>query len=213
MDKGRRLFDALRGSDWELAEQLICPETSNYQYPDGISVLQLAVMQCAPTQTCSLLLQAKANPNIHDRDLNTPLHMAFDCSVRSIELHKLLLEARASVNAQNWVGYTPLMNCAEEGGTLEQLQLLLNWGANPSLQLYPLWCETARQLAVNNPINGGEVADYLHRIEMQFGCCKRAQTAFVGIFRKRRRSSLSHDMVRMVATMIWATRMDDRWRL
>jgi hypothetical protein len=198
MDKGRRLFDALRSFDWVLAEQLICSETANFQ-SDGISVLQLAVVQCAPTQTCSLLLQAKANPNIHDRDLNTPLHMAFDCSVRSIELHKLLLEARA--------------NCAEEGGTLEQLQLLLKWGANPSLQRYPLWCETARQLAVNNPINGGEVADYLHRIEMQFGCCKRAQTAFVGIFRKRRRSSLSRDMVRMVAAMIWATRMNDRWRL
>lgn len=219
-DKGCRLFSAIGNEDWSLAEQLICPETANYCEDcdeDETTVLHFAVEFMAPKRICRLLLRAKANPRVKDVNDDTPLHIASSRSY-DFKLLEYLVAAQADVNAQNWRGYTPLMSCVENG-TFEQMTFLLERGADPFIRSYSPDTQCARQIVRNNPGNGielrdgSELSDYLGRIEMQFVCCKRAQTVFVGIFRRQRqRSFLSHDMVRMIGSMIWATRMDNRWR-
>ena len=60
-----------------------------------------------------------------------------------------LIEAGAQVNAQSTdIGYTPLIWAASQGST-EQVQLLLEFGADP--QLWDKWGQTALDRCTEKP--------------------------------------------------------------
>ncbi len=77
------------------------------------------------------LLDHGANPNVRDKDNNTPLHEGV--SIGSIPITNLLLERGANPNVQNSAsGYTPLMLASFQGLYPDLVNLLLkNPRVNP----------------------------------------------------------------------------------
>lgn len=76
------------------------------------------------------LLQANADPNIRDRDGNSPLLLA--ATARFSEAVKILLVVRAKVDQRNNAGETPLIK-AVQANDLDSAKMLLDAGANPDL--------------------------------------------------------------------------------
>jgi hypothetical protein len=76
-------------------------------------------------------LEEGADPNIRDRDGNTPLHFA--ASKGCAEVARLLLEHGADPNAQDKSGETPL-HLAASGGHVDIVRLLLEHGADPTVK-------------------------------------------------------------------------------
>lgn len=76
------------------------------------------------------LLQANADPNIRDRDGNTPLLLA---SVsRFSEAVRVLVAIRAGIDLKNNAGETPLIK-AVQANDLVDAKVLLDAGANPDV--------------------------------------------------------------------------------
>lgn len=78
----------------------------------------------------AFLLRAGANPNVRDREGNTPLMLA--TQVRWTEGLRLLLDLRVQVDAQNRLGETALLK-ATQARDLETVKLLLEARANPDI--------------------------------------------------------------------------------
>lgn len=76
------------------------------------------------------LLQASADPNVRDRDGNSPLILA--AVSRFPEAIRLLLIVRAAVDQKNNSGETALIK-AVQANDLDDTKLLLEAGANPDL--------------------------------------------------------------------------------
>lgn len=93
------------------------------------------------------LLDHGANPNIQDKDNNTPLHEAV--SIGSISITNLLLERGANPNVQNSAsGYTPLMLASFQGLYPDLVNLLLkNPRVNP-FQIAPIPIPQSRETAL-----------------------------------------------------------------
>jgi ankyrin repeat protein len=78
----------------------------------------------------AFLLRAGANPNLRDREGNTPLMLA--TQVRWTEGLRLLLDLRVQVDAQNRLGETALLK-AVQARDLETVKLLVEARANPDI--------------------------------------------------------------------------------
>jgi hypothetical protein len=76
-------------------------------------------------------LEEGTDPNIRDRDDNTPLHFA--ASKGCAEVAKLLLRHGADPNVQDKRGQTPLHDAASKGH-VDVARLLLEHGADPSIR-------------------------------------------------------------------------------
>ena len=77
----------------------------------------------------SKLIEANANVNVKDKDLNSPLHFA--ASSYQTAIADFLLKHGALPNAENAHGNTPLSNAVfDSKGRGEMIRLLLSWGAS-----------------------------------------------------------------------------------
>lgn len=74
------------------------------------------------------LLQANADPNVRDRDGNTPLLLA--SMARFNEGVRLLIAIRAGIDIKNNAGETPLIK-AVQANDIDDAKALLDAGANP----------------------------------------------------------------------------------
>ncbi|WP_371222977.1 ankyrin repeat domain-containing protein [Orientia tsutsugamushi] len=83
------------------------------------------------TDAVKLLLDSRANPNLHDDLRFSPLHKA--CIRNNAEIVKLLLDYEVNVNVQNIWGNTPLHYAARHG-LPSIVKLLLNHRAIVDLQ-------------------------------------------------------------------------------
>jgi ankyrin repeat protein len=92
------------------------------------------------------LLRAGANPNVRDREGNTPLMLA--TQVRWTEGLQLLLGLRVQVDAQNRLGETALLK-ATQARDLESVKLLLEARASPDVADNS--GRTARAFAATDP--------------------------------------------------------------
>lgn len=88
-------------------------------------------------QITRMLLKAQADPNVRDKDVNTPLHhAAYDNHVGAI---RLLKEANANVNIRNREGKTALWLVCDRtnefnlGKSLEIVDILLQRRADPNI--------------------------------------------------------------------------------
>ncbi len=77
------------------------------------------------------LLERRANINIYDHCLNTPLHLAIMYDQTDVALH--LIHSGANINFQNMLGQTPLMLAAKKENLRPILDLLLEKGAETIL--------------------------------------------------------------------------------
>ena len=97
---------------------------------DGATALLLA---CSSTQSemVDVLLKAKADPNVLDRDGDTSLHAASEANCSKETLQKIL-EYGANVNAVNKRGRTALLlNCSY--GQMDSIHVLLEARADPKI--------------------------------------------------------------------------------
>ena len=94
------------------------------------SLLFLAA-QAGDLYGVKLVIDCGVNPNIQNKDGDTPLHSA--ALNGKSEVVKLLLEHGADPNIQNKDGMTPL-HFATERGSPEVVKLLLEHGADPNIQ-------------------------------------------------------------------------------
>lgn len=213
MDKGSQLFDAIILGDWLLVHQLIGPETANYckndRNWDSVTVLNWLIMTYRPKEI-QMLIKANANVNTkRESDGKTPLHNACSGGVDANTIVKMLIQAGANVNALDKAGETPLIWAADYRMP-QVIRTLLVMGAD--LFLRNKRGRTAKEFASRFD-NGGEnqTSKLLEQYEQQFIHCKTAQIAFCRIFQKHRRNQLVPDMVRMIADLIWKTRMLSEW--
>lgn len=77
------------------------------------------------------LLKRGVNPNIRDKDGQTPLHNA--AYLGHVAVAKLLLEHGADIHARDNANWTPLHDAAS-GGHVDVVKLLLEHGADPNIK-------------------------------------------------------------------------------
>jgi len=126
----RELFTAVRERNEKKIYTLLeyhnnLSQCINFQSTD---ILHYAV-EYGSTHSVRLLLEHNADPNtIFDgnKEGYTSLHYA----VRFHRKTKLLLEHNADPNAESFYGNTPLHTCCEYDGKIENIKLLLDYGAN-----------------------------------------------------------------------------------
>jgi Ankyrin repeats (3 copies) len=140
-EKDRALFWAIRQFEQEISqherpdsspvEQLIAAGVNVNEADDRSQTpLMVAVSSPGTESLVRLLLHAGANVNQADLDQDTPLMCAV--ARRGTEpVVKLLIQAGADVNARNFGGNSVLY-FAEEGGSPETRQILLDAGAHES---------------------------------------------------------------------------------
>lgn len=112
----------------------------NAKNPDDESCLMMAVETRKP-KIVSALIAAGADVRFVNAEGNSPaLYTAQDASPESLEILKMLGEAKANMNASN-AAYTPLVYAVEQGNK-DLVQILLNAGADPnaktSRDTYPI---------------------------------------------------------------------------
>jgi len=88
------------------------------------------VTRARDTEWLLFLLRESANPDIRDRDGNTPLHIAAQMGYP--EAIRWLLVVEADVNAANGRGETPLIMAVQQHKA-EVVRQLIDAGANPDL--------------------------------------------------------------------------------
>ena len=104
------LMQAVMNNDIN-AIHLANKETIDAQDNNGKTALMYAVEK-GNKEALEALLEKGANPNIADKDNNTPLlylTMLVEPNALSADMAKLLINHNAKVNAQNDKGYTPLI--------------------------------------------------------------------------------------------------------
>lgn len=134
------LFEGVEIDDIDLVQEILLQgtdvnATDEYDY-DILSAAVLAPAQKQNTniEMIELLLAAGANPNGLTKDGNTALYWAAACDEN--ELVRLLIEAGATVEAeQPKDGYTSL-HIAAEHGNREIVELLLNAGGKSVLNKF-----------------------------------------------------------------------------
>lgn len=125
---------AVRDKDGNKAQEILDKPGSNTiinarDNDSGDAPIHITVRRSDPIWM-SFLLRAGANPNVRDREGNTPLMLA--TQVRWTEGLRLLLDLRVQVDAQNRLGETALLKAAQ-ARDLETVKLLLDARANPDI--------------------------------------------------------------------------------
>ncbi len=107
--------------DYDSAESLIyCSSNLNDQDP---TLMRTALhVACGKNyiKIAELLINAKVNVNLQDKDGKTPLHWAVEN--KNIELIKLLMEAGADIKIKNSNGKTPLQLASSQSDIIEALK-------------------------------------------------------------------------------------------
>jgi hypothetical protein len=148
------LKEAVRTGDVEqLIEVLSMGTWVDFYGPDKVSPLMVAARRSSP-QVVSLLIAAGADATLSDLDGNTPLHhLARILSDDTIESVKILIDAKANLEARNREGKTPLLMAAQNLN-LSGVKALLRSGADKSavddkgLNVLSRFIEAGDELAV-----------------------------------------------------------------
>uniref|UniRef100_A0A8C4SE25 Uncharacterized protein n=1 Tax=Erpetoichthys calabaricus TaxID=27687 RepID=A0A8C4SE25_ERPCA len=101
------------------------------------------IINCNKYVQRQLLLNKGAAVNAVDKDLATPLHLAAGCG--SCVAVGLLIQHGASLHSKDLLHMTPLHYSALKGSSETLIKLLLDNGADPSLESQ--WKETPADLA------------------------------------------------------------------
>jgi hypothetical protein len=156
MGEVERLHTACRTGNTTDTEALLLrrPKLVNALDEDlGWSPLYRAIM-CGQSETAQILLEYGANPNLRNRQGETPLHQAV-CS--SVTLTKLLLENDADPNVQQQDGDTPL-HAAAFRGDAAITRLLLVHGAKTNTTNYLVSPKQFGKTALHYATEGGFVS-------------------------------------------------------
>ena len=135
VDEVKRFIQkAKKGSNEELI-QLLNKRESMLRLGGVLHVLFGAVKDPSPRylEVLKILLDAGANPNIKDCLGQSGLHYCVTNKIMGIELATLLLEYGANIDAQNRIGYVPLM-FPFMTANLEFAEFLMCNGANVSIK-------------------------------------------------------------------------------
>jgi hypothetical protein len=137
---------------------------------------------------------------------------------------KMLLEAKADVNAVNDHGMTPLLQCLTFWGKLETVDLLLKYGADVNLN-NPLDAtiryndynkEAAKRLISLGGLFSPEGKMFkpseLVRFTKCLANCKIAMRCVERVVIKRY-GKLHKDIVPIIVSLVWETKEDERWLL
>lgn len=137
------IMAAYRGHVDVVASLVAAGATVNARTQEGMSALMWAARGNADPKLLLRLLEAGADPNLHDAKGNTALIY----SVHSVEFMRTLLGHGADVNARSNDGATALMTAAA-GDRVEGVQSAL--GAGAELQARSRFGRTALMVAVRN---------------------------------------------------------------
>jgi ankyrin repeat protein len=127
------VFEAAASGDLERVRQLILGDRRlvDAMADDGFTPLGLAAF-FQQRQVVAFLLEAGADPNLASGNAMRvrPLHSAA-AGGPDVEIVRLLLDAGAEVDARQRHGFTALHSAAQNG-VLDQVQILLERGADPA---------------------------------------------------------------------------------
>jgi ankyrin repeat protein len=129
--KAAPILEALRNGDREYFRKLLKADSQagNRKGVGGSTPLMYAALY-GDAATVQLLLESGANPNIRNDAGATALMWALE----DPEKTRLLLEHGADADARSEDGRTPLLIAADQYGASPVVKLLLDHGANPSVQ-------------------------------------------------------------------------------
>jgi ankyrin repeat protein len=129
--KATQLMNALRAGDQQAFQKLLRsnPKAAKAKGPGGSTPLMYAVLY-SDADTVKRLLDAGADPNARNEVNATALMWATD----DVQKTRLLLARGADVNARSDEGRTPLLIAAKRNGSADVVKLLLERGADPSVQ-------------------------------------------------------------------------------
>ena len=120
--------DEARAMEWVRAQ----PELLDAYAPDGFTPLQLASF-FSRADVVKFLLARGADANAVSRNPMKLTALHSSVAANHIPITKLLLANGAEVNARQEGGFAPI-HAAGQHGDVAMIQLLLGWGADPTLQ-------------------------------------------------------------------------------
>jgi len=127
-----RIMDALRSGDRQAFRKLVRedPKAINLYGTGGSTPLMYAALY-GDAETVRLLIEAGADPNLHNPGNATALMYAVDDSEKT----RLLLDRGADPNARSEDGRTALVIAAGRPGSSPVIKLLLEHGADAAVQV------------------------------------------------------------------------------
>ena len=123
---------AFRDGDWTTLKSELGAEAGfpNVSAHGSIGLCLAYAIYHSPLELVQKLLDADADPNLHEGDGFPPLVAAFESKANTFDVLKLLLENGADVEQRDFNDYTPLHLAAI--GDLPSVELLLAHGADPN---------------------------------------------------------------------------------
>jgi tankyrase len=146
--KGIQLLDACRQCDIPRIKKFLTSQTVNFVHPfTGDSPLHVVAISAFPKRKTILeiLIRKGANPDLKNKDLLTPLHLA--CKFANYDIIDCLIRNGANINCIDALGLTCLHHTAKDDD-VQAFRLLLSHSADSTI--VSLQGFTAAQLAKEN---------------------------------------------------------------